>query len=87
MSPAGSVVVFILILVVLVVVLFVATMDKGTRNLARSKNSQLVESRTPTPTPDAINVDDAAIAKRLNALAPKARVRDPHSVDIGGNHS
>ena len=83
MSPTSSVVIFILVLVVLYVVLFVATMNRGTRDQARSKNGKLVESRTNTP----INVDDVAIAKRLNSLAPKASMRDSHSVDVGGNHN
>jgi hypothetical protein len=83
MSPAGSVIVFFLIVVVFFVVLFVVTMDRGTRGQARLRNSKLVDSRSHAP----INVDDEAIAKRLNALAPKAGARNPQSVDIGGNHS
>ncbi|HTK07778.1 MAG TPA: hypothetical protein VL485_11460 [Ktedonobacteraceae bacterium] len=82
MSPADSVIIFILAIVIIYVVLFVATLNRrSARDRARAKNSMLVDA-SPTP----VNADDAAIAKRLNSSAPNARARDSHSVDIGGNY-
>ena len=81
LSPADTVIVFVLALVVIFLILFVVMFARSPRSRAQSNPS------ASTPKGSEIPMEQSAVASRLDPSESTSKGKDPRGVDIGGNYN